>query len=212
LRAGWQKVPRSDQRTRSRRDVFSGAHARSVGVEIRGSLAGPSAVCRHPFQIGLGSRHGRERWVSKGRAPRGRSSGEPGAVAFVGGTRSPPRSACATGGRGPEQLRVEHNTIVTRSRWFRRLPPTSTACAALPASVAAHSWDSPLDSGQSRRVQLPTPHAIRGRRGARARDPRKAGSQNACCRRESPPIPAQPGSAMTGLSRRRSRVRVPSLP
>jgi len=31
-------------------------------------------------------------------------------------------------------------------------------------------------------------------------------------RRESPPIPAQPASAMTGLSRRRSRVRVPSLP
>jgi hypothetical protein len=31
-------------------------------------------------------------------------------------------------------------------------------------------------------------------------------------RRESPPIPAQPGSAKTGLSRRRSRVRVPSLP
>jgi hypothetical protein len=29
---------------------------------------------------------------------------------------------------------------------------------------------------------------------------------------ESPPIPAQPGSAVTGLSRRRSRVRVPSLP
>ena len=29
---------------------------------------------------------------------------------------------------------------------------------------------------------------------------------------ESPPIPAQPGSGMTGLSRRRSRVRVPSLP
>jgi hypothetical protein len=30
--------------------------------------------------------------------------------------------------------------------------------------------------------------------------------------RESPPIPAQAGSAKTGLSRRRSRVRVPSLP
>ena len=29
---------------------------------------------------------------------------------------------------------------------------------------------------------------------------------------ESPPIPAQPASAKTGLSRRRSRVRVPSLP
>ncbi len=33
-----------------------------------------------------------------------------------------------------------------------------------------------------------------------------------CSRRESPPIPGQAGSAKTGLSRRRSRVRVPSLP
>jgi hypothetical protein len=33
-----------------------------------------------------------------------------------------------------------------------------------------------------------------------------------CSRRESPRIPTQAGSTMTGLSRRRSRVRVPSLP
>jgi hypothetical protein len=32
-----------------------------------------------------------------------------------------------------------------------------------------------------------------------------------CSRRESPPTPGQPGITMTGLSRRRSRVRVPSL-
>jgi len=31
-------------------------------------------------------------------------------------------------------------------------------------------------------------------------------------RPQSPPIPVQAGSAMTGLSRRRSRIRVPSLP
>jgi hypothetical protein len=36
--------------------------------------------------------------------------------------------------------------------------------------------------------------------------------QNALVSPGSPPIPAQLGSAMTGLSRRRSRVRVPSLP
>src|SRR5437879_3903625 len=33
-----------------------------------------------------------------------------------------------------------------------------------------------------------------------------------CSRAESPPISAQPASTKTGLSRRRSRVRVPSLP
>jgi hypothetical protein len=33
-----------------------------------------------------------------------------------------------------------------------------------------------------------------------------------CSRRESPPTPAHPGTTKTGLSRRRSRVRVPSLP
>jgi hypothetical protein len=44
------------------------------------------------------------------------------------------------------------------------------------------------------------------------RIPRNASVREPCSRRESPPIPAQPGSAMTDLSRRRSRVRVPSLP
>jgi hypothetical protein len=47
---------------------------------------------------------------------------------------------------------------------------------------------------------------------AQPRESPQRSSQRACSRRESPPIPAQPGSAMTGLSRRRSRVRVPSLP
>jgi hypothetical protein len=43
-------------------------------------------------------------------------------------------------------------------------------------------------------------------------DPRSVLAEKPCSRRESPPIPAQPASAMTGRSRRRSRVRVPSLP
>ena len=46
-----------------------------------------------------------------------------------------------------------------------------------------------------------------GTRGSPQRDGRKG-----CSRRESPSIPAQPASVKTGLSRRRSRVRVPSLP
>jgi hypothetical protein len=43
-------------------------------------------------------------------------------------------------------------------------------------------------------------------------NPRNHRGGKPCDSREFPPIPAQPGSAMTGLSRRRSRVRVPSLP
>ena len=45
-----------------------------------------------------------------------------------------------------------------------------------------------------------------------AGDPRNASAGKPRARRESPPIPVQPANAMTGLSRRRSRVRVPSLP
>ena len=41
---------------------------------------------------------------------------------------------------------------------------------------------------------------------------RNVGGEKTRSRRESPPIPAYPGSTMTGLSRRRSRVRVPTLP
>jgi hypothetical protein len=43
-------------------------------------------------------------------------------------------------------------------------------------------------------------------------NPRDGTDRKPCPRRESPQIPAQLGSATTGLSRRRSRVRVPSLP
>jgi hypothetical protein len=43
-------------------------------------------------------------------------------------------------------------------------------------------------------------------------NPRNVRGGKACSCRESTQVPAQPGSAMTGLSRRKSRVRVPSLP
>jgi hypothetical protein len=43
-------------------------------------------------------------------------------------------------------------------------------------------------------------------------NPRNARVERPCSQLEYPPIPAQPGGAKTGLSRRRSRVRVPSLP
>jgi hypothetical protein len=43
-------------------------------------------------------------------------------------------------------------------------------------------------------------------------NPRTDRGGKPCSCGESPPIPAKPGCTMTGLSRRRSRVRVPSLP
>jgi hypothetical protein len=43
-------------------------------------------------------------------------------------------------------------------------------------------------------------------------NPRKTRCETPWSRWESPPIPAKSGSGKTGLSRRRSRVRVPSLP
>ena len=43
-------------------------------------------------------------------------------------------------------------------------------------------------------------------------NPRKPAGEKPCSSRKSPPTPAQPGTTKTGLSRRRSRVRVPSLP
>jgi hypothetical protein len=42
-------------------------------------------------------------------------------------------------------------------------------------------------------------------------EPRKGTVGKPCSPRQSPPIPAQTGTTKTGLSRRRSRVRVPSL-
>src|SRR5262249_53281978 len=45
-----------------------------------------------------------------------------------------------------------------------------------------------------------------------AGDPCTATERKTCSPWEFPPIPAYPGTANTGLSRRRSRVRVPSLP
>ena len=52
-----------------------------------------------------------------------------------------------------------------------------------------------------------SPEAPSGTRESPQRQARKS-----CSRRESPPIPAQAGSAMTGLSRRRSRDRSPVAP
>jgi hypothetical protein len=63
------------------------------------------------------------------------------------------------------------------------------------------------DNGASRSSRRTSPEAPAG-----PANPRTTPSEKPRERRESAPVPAQPGGAETGLSRRRSRVRVPSLP
>jgi len=61
--------------------------------------------------------------------------------------------------------------------------------------------------------QLWIPHTSRRRSSAALADTRESPQRRVgetCSRVKSPLIPAQPASAMTGLSRRRSRVRVPA--
>jgi hypothetical protein len=90
------------------------------------------------------------------------------------------------------------------------LKPMRTHLALESASVGT-----PNESLCLQLRQRPIPRSSRRRSPeapARSRESPQGQRRKTCSRRESPPIPAQPGSAMTGLSRRRSRVRVPSLP
>jgi hypothetical protein len=70
-----------------------------------------------------------------------------------------------------------------------------------PASFAMKTTSIPRSSRRRPPEALPS-----------TRKPRDGTAARPCSRRKFPPIPAQPGSAMTGLSRRRSRVRASSLP
>ena len=73
----------------------------------------------------------------------------------------------------------------------------------------------PSAPASSQLGQRRIPHKSGGRPPEAPAHPRESPQyegRKACSRRKSPPIPARPASAMTGLSRRRSRVRVPSLP
>jgi hypothetical protein len=98
---------------------------------------------------------------------------------------------------------LRHRVIPRSSR---RRPPGS------PADTHESPQDQALrlllDNGASR------VHPAGGRRRLRPApgDPRNHLIGKLCSRRESPPVPAQPASGKAGLSRRRSRVRVPSLP
>ena len=81
-------------------------------------------------------------------------------------------------------------------------------------SETARPHPAPTPAGWQRRQQA-IPRISRRRRRKLPQapaNPRDAGGEKTRARRKSPPIPAYAESAMTGLSRRRSRVRVPSLP
>jgi hypothetical protein len=83
-------------------------------------------------------------------------------------------------------------------RWRARRPPHPVDIPQFAAQATSLSRAHPA-GGSRRSPPIPA-------------NPRNAEVGKPCSRRESPPIPAQAGSAMTGLSRRRSRVRVSSLP
>jgi hypothetical protein len=86
-------------------------------------------------------------------------------------------------------------------RWRARRPRAPTRACSHPVVDRFGNYSSRIDPAGGSRKPPPAPA-----------NPRNDRSGTACSRLESPPIPAQPGSAMTGLPRRRSRVRVPSLP
>jgi hypothetical protein len=75
----------------------------------------------------------------------------------------------------------------------------------------AHTAHISLSSSEATPHPAYIPQEVAGTSRRHPRIP-QAGWRNVTSWRKSPPTPAQPGSAMTGLSRRRSRVRVPSLP
>jgi hypothetical protein len=99
---------------------------------------------------------------------------------------------------------------------FREQPrhkPTSTRVARLPADESGISASIPV-AFSTRTTPHPAliPQEAAGSSRQSPPIPATSGSERPAQRRESPPIPAYPASAMTGLPRRRSRVRVPSLP
>ena len=120
---------------------------------------------------------------------------------------SPPRrvwmrAASVRGARSVVDQRAIADVRCRRGhRALGRATKTAAISRAHPALFAMKTTTHPRPS---RRSSPEAPACTR-------ESPQRQGGKP-CSRRKSPPIPAQPESAMTGLSRRRSRVRVPSLP
>jgi hypothetical protein len=112
------------------------------------------------------------------------------------------------------------NSARTNSAPTRRRVPRRTETPREWPSTEKAAWSEDdhllarirLVDGEDNAASRAHPAGGRRKLPPRPANPRNAGAGKPCSRRESPRVPAQPGSAMTGLSRRRSRVRVPSLP
>jgi hypothetical protein len=126
---------------------------------------------------------------------RGRRSGGGGSASSSWPLRPPPRSPTDRTDQGkPEPAAAGGSPQVAPT--LRRTPNT----AQLTSVVKQGKASSRKYPARGPRNLPPAPA-----------NPRNSRAGKPCSGRESPPIPAQLGSAMTGLSRRRSRVRVPSL-
>ena len=140
-------------------------------------------------------------------------------VAPVPTSRDPPVGRAAE--TSPKPLPAAPRRLFST---FREPRPSSTRARNSPVSPQCIQMVGCIPKQHASRTQPvrlqlrqrphPDTHPARGRRTLPAvvGDPRKQRREKPCSRRESPPIPAQPGETMTGLSRRRSRIRVPSLP
>ena len=131
------------------------------------------------------------------------------------GTGSSSRSVATTDSRGRELERC--NRIASRRRSLARMPQDKRmGLARSPRSEPRHPAHIPLRftlfAIQATTHPALIPHEAAGSSRPSPRIPANGRVEEACSQREYPPIPAQAASAKTGLSRRRSRVRVPSLP
>src|SRR6266566_667206 len=105
----------------------------------------------------------------------------------------------------PQGTRRGSSPVMGQRCWLRRVLSSPRRQRWHPARIPLRFPFRQLRIPCSSRTRSPETSAA-------TRESRKPKLERPCSRAESPPISAQLASAKTGLSRRRSRVRVPSLP
>ncbi len=108
-------------------------------------------------------------------------------------------------------LRAPLPSAARRRRWVLHERSMGVYGALLTRALSSRTHPAPFTERATPHPAL-IPQEVAGSSRPMPGNPRNATVGKPCSRRESPPIPAQPASTKTGLSRRRSRVRVPSLP